>query len=267
MSNLIVYKSNYLIEASYKLSQIEQHIILYCISKINPLDKDTEEQKIQTIYADDFIKQYPNMAKNHVYKQLKDGINDLYNRSLVVKKPERIEMFRWIQAKYYYDQDGKAIIKFSDDIMPYLTDFKEQFTKYKLRNISAFKRIYSIRLYEILTQYKALKSRILSVSDLRILLELYEKYFEFKELKRNVIDPSIEEINEKSDLLVDYKLIKKGRSIDSIEFIIKDKRKIKNVNSRIKQENNETRGLKTTKELAPEIQEQLDKMKAKLKSR
>lgn len=216
MNNLVVYKDNYLVEASYKLSLIEQRLMLYCISKLNP----QEPQQTQTISVEDFIKQFPDVKKNHAYNQIKTAVNSLYERSIKVKDPKYVEEFRWIQSKKYFSNEGSAVIEFSNAVMPYLCQLEKQFTNYQLRNISGFKRTYSIRLYELLTQYRSLKSRIISVLDLRIALQLDDKFNEWYELHRKIIKPSIEEINEKSDLKVAYKPLRKGRSIDSIEFFI-----------------------------------------------
>lgn len=219
MNNLTVYKDNYLIEASYKLTLIEQRLMIYCISKLNP----EKPQQKQIILVEDFLKQFPDMSKKHAYAQIKQAIDTLGERWVKVKDPKFTEEFRWISSKKYYLDEGSASISFSNEVMPYLCQLEKQFTKYQLRNISAFKRTYSIRLYELLIQYRSLKSRIVSILDLRFTLQLDNKFKEWFELKRKVIDPSIKEINEKSDLLVDYVLIKKGRSIESIEFKIKEK--------------------------------------------
>lgn len=262
MTNLIVYKDNYLIEASYKLTLIEQRLMIYCISKLNP---EKPERKL-TISVEDFIKQYPDIDKKNAYRQIKQAIDSLGERWIKVKDPKCIEEIRWISSKKYYLDQGSAAISFSDEVMPYLCQLEKQFTKYQLRNISAFKRTYSIRLYELLTQYRALKSRLLNVIDLRIALLLDNQFLEFKELKRNVIDPSIKEINEKSDLLIEYELIKKGRSIDSIKFLIKEKSKIKLKSNHLNldEQNSKRKGLKSINELAPNIQKHLDEMKASL---
>jgi len=258
MANLIVYKDNYLIEASYKLTLIEQRLMIYCISKLNP---DKPERRL-TISVEDFIKQFPDVDKKNAYKQIKQAIDTLGERWIKVKDPKFIEEFRWISSKKYYVDEGSASISFSDEIMPYLCQLEKQFTKYQLRNISAFKRTYSIRLYELLTQYKTLKFRIISVIDLRVALQLDAKFKEWFELKRKIIDSSIKEINEKSDLSIEYELIKKGRSIDSIKFLIKEKSKIKLVkNDNFNKLNSERKGLKSTNELVPEVQKYLDEIK------
>lgn len=214
--NLIVYKDNYLVEASYKLTLIEQRLMLYCISKLNP----QEPQQKQTITVEDFIKQFPDIKPNNAYKQIKTAIDELGDRWIKVKDPKYTEEFRWIQSKKYYTDEGTAVIEFSNAVMPYLCQLEKQFTNYQLRNISGFKRIYSIRLYELLTQYKTLKSRTISLLDLREALQLDSKFTVWADLNRYVINPSVKEINKKSDLEVYYRPLRKGRSIESIEFLI-----------------------------------------------
>ena len=53
---------------------------------------------------------------------------------------------------------------------------------------------------------------------------LKDKYPLFKEMKRNVIDCSIKEINKYCDITITYKTVKKGRSIDKIIFYIVEKK-------------------------------------------
>lgn len=259
--NLIVYKDNQLVEASYKLTLIEQRLMIYCISKLNPEKPERE----QIIRVEDFIKQFSDVDKKSAYNQIKQAINLLGERWIKVKDPKFVEEFRWISAKKYYSDEGSASISFSPEVMPYLCQLEKQFTKYQLRNISAFKRVYSIRLYELLTQYRTLKSRIISVLDLRVAFQLDNKFKVWKDLNKNVISPSVLEINEKSDLLIEYKLIKKGRAVDSIEFSIQEKSKIKRakINKAIKQVANSQERFNKT-EMPKNIQSMLDNIKNNL---
>lgn len=258
MKHLIVYKDNYLIEASYKLTLMEQRLMLYCISKLNP----QKPQQIQTIIVDEFIRQFPDITKKNAYNQIKSAIDNLYERSIKVKDPKITKQFRWIQSAEYQNDNGSAVIEFSNSVMPYLCQLEKQFTNYQLRNISNFKRSYSIRLYELLAQYRTLKIRVISILELRLALQLDDKFKIWNELNRKVIKPSIEEINEKSDLLISYQPLRKGRAIDSIKFSIKEKSKIKSIQN---YNLNKREGLKSTDELAPKIQKHLDEMKAQLR--
>lgn len=63
-----------------------------------------------------------------------------------VKDSKLTKKFRWIQSAEYKNNNGLAIIEFSNAVMPYLCQLEKQFTNYQLRSISGFNRTYSIRL-------------------------------------------------------------------------------------------------------------------------
>ncbi|MWN89244.1 RepB family plasmid replication initiator protein [Gilliamella sp. Pra-s65] len=216
MSDLIVYKSNDLVNASYNLTLAEQRIILFAISKLNPA---SDNNKTVVIKASEFAKQFKKIDKNSIYKAIKDGLDDLYNKSIILKNEQKKITFRWLQAKAYVDNEATAELVFSDQIIPYLFDLKNKFTKYKLSNISTFKSVYSIRLYELLVQYKVIKARNIEVKELREMLLLGNKYTRPFDLKKRVIEKAVKELNEKSDLNISYKI-----DDDVIAFSIKSKK-------------------------------------------
>ena len=54
-------------------------------------------------------------------------------------------------------------------------------------------------------------------------MNLKNKYLQYKEMQRNVINSSVKEINKYTDLDVEYTTIKQGRSISKLVFTIKEK--------------------------------------------
>ena len=58
---------------------------------------------------------------------------------------------------------------------------------------------------------------------------LQDRYPLYKELKRCVIDESLEEIEKYTDLKVSYTTTRKGRSIDTICFHIEQKKNVQMV--------------------------------------
>lgn len=220
-SEFLIYKNNYLIEASYKLTLNEQRLMLFCIGKLNPL----EPVQRQEIIIEEFASQF-GMNKDSAYAQVKQAIDIIYNRSIKVKDPNQEKEFRWIQEKAYLDNQGRAFIVFSNAIMPYLCQLETQFTKYRLKYVQNFDSPYSIRIYELLTQFKSINKRVVNISDLRDMLGISNKFSTWNDFRRFIIDRSISEINEKSDLRVSYKPIKRGRAFFSIEFYIEVERQI-----------------------------------------
>nr|WP_234035530.1 replication initiation protein [Aeromonas caviae] len=185
---LIAYKSNALVEASYKLTLQEQRFLLLCISRLNSgTDVASPElQKTMTITAAEYFDSFPDMGRKNAEVQLQEAIDRLWDRSIILKDDEKREEFRWIQYRAQYARgEGKAQITFSDAVMPYLTQLKGQFTRVVIKNISNLSRSYSIRIYEILQQFRSTGERIIALDDFKSSLMLDGKYKDFKTLNRD----------------------------------------------------------------------------------
>jgi len=226
LSKLIAYKSNALIEASYRLSLQEQRVLLMCIGKLNPQDENPE--KTFQLTADEFYLAFPDMNRSHAERRLQEAIDRLAERWIHINWKDSKEEIRWIQRKAkYFEGEGKIEISFSDYIMPYLTQLKGQFTSIAVKNISALKSTYSIRIYELLMQFKKTGDRLISLEDFRSMLSLENKYSAFKRLNDSLLKPSLEELNNKSDLIVSVDLVKKGREVVALHFHFKEDKQIK----------------------------------------
>ncbi|MBI6550121.1 replication initiation protein [Xenorhabdus lircayensis] len=226
MNNLIAYKSNALIEASYKLTLQEQRVLLMCIGKLNPTSEIPE--KIFQLTAEEFYLAFPNMGTGNAERHLQDAVDKLAERWIQIHWKNKKEEIRWIQQKAkYFGGEGKIELTFSDSIMPYLTQLKGQFTSIAVKNVSALKRTYSIRIYELLMQFKATGDRLISVDDFRSMMGLEDKYSKFAELNKFVIKPAIKELNDKSDLVVTVNIVKKGRIASALHFQFRQDNQIK----------------------------------------
>ncbi len=141
---------------------------------------------------------------------------------------EKREEFRWIQRRaQYLKGEAKVQITFSDSVMPYLTQLQGQFTKVIIKNISRLSRSYSIRIYELLQQFRSTGERIISLDDFRSMLDICDKYQTYKSLNQQLLKPCIDELNLKSDLLVTVETIKKGRTVVALHFRFKEDKQIK----------------------------------------
>jgi len=228
MSDLIAYKSNKLVEASYKLSLQEQRLLLLCISKIDSKEDapPPEDQRKMTVTAEELLTNFPDIGKQNVHMVLKECIDRLWHRSVIVWHEERREEFRWIYYRASYLKDeGTAVITFAPEVMPYLTSLKGQFTRLVVKHLSNLTSSNSIRVYEILAKVKHVamnnvrdRSEVIEVSDFRSMLRLDNAYSEFRELKRALITPALKEINQKTDLSVSFETVKTGRKVTGLKF-------------------------------------------------
>ncbi|MRD79367.1 replication initiation protein, partial [Klebsiella pneumoniae] len=103
----------------------------------------------------------------------------------------------------------------------------QQFTAIAVKNVSALKRTYSIRIYELLMQFKKTGDRLITVEDFRSMLGLEDKYIEFRALNQLVLKPAVKELNEKSDLIVSVDTVKSGRAVVALHFQFKEDKQIK----------------------------------------
>lgn len=214
--NLIV-KSNRLIEAGYRLTLQEQRIMLLCIAKIKP--KEQLDSKSFRITAEEYAAKY-GVKLNNAYKELKQVINTLYNRNVkIYDKDANIEAeFRWIQKKSYFNNEGYAEIVVTDDLVPLLSELKSTFTSYYLDHVAGMKSVYAIRLYELFKQFGCMGKRRFDIDWLKERLQIEDLYPAFADLKRRVIDPALKEINNKSDILASYEIIKQRQKVIALAF-------------------------------------------------
>ncbi|MDD0441774.1 replication initiation protein, partial [Shigella sonnei] len=125
---------------------------------------------------------------------------------------DRVTEFRWVSSRTYFKKEGRFRIAMTDEVMLYLTQLKGQFTQYQLKHIAYFNSVHSIRIYELITQYRSVGSREITVEKLKEWLQVENKYPRFNSLNQRVLEPAITEINEKSDLVVEVEQIKRGRT-------------------------------------------------------
>lgn len=219
-----VVKHNDLIQkARYNLTVNQQKLIAYVISLIKPTDKDLMRYELSVA---DFC-ELCGIDKEHFYNEFKSIMLDLDSKSFLVETEEKIFNFRWFSEFEYLKGKGKVIVQLNSNLKRYLLDLYGHYTQYELYNILAIKGKYAIRFYELFQSYftsKGTKSteKTVDIAELRKLL-IAENYNEYRAFRRRVLEPSIFEINEYTDLTVSYEPIKQGKTVAAIKFIVKRK--------------------------------------------
>ena len=226
-----ITKHNDLITSAYRLTLTEMQIILYGISLINPVDG--KFPRTYEINIKNFSTMFNRNSKN-AYRDVKDAImkrfwdreftfHDKYETNRVGEVVRA--RVKWVTTVKYSDKAGFIKVFFNPEIEEYLHNLKSSFTTYYIDQVSKFKRFYSVRFYEIaimhINKSKVNKSNFkMLIEDLRDILELTNKYPRFVSLKNKVLEPSIREINNLSDLTLSYEVIKMGRTPYAIKFTV-----------------------------------------------
>lgn len=222
-NELQIVKSNQVIEASYHLSTIEQRLVLAAISLI-PKSQSVTDDEVYLVTTEEM--KALGVHEKTVYRDLKEAVSRLYERSININIEEKSIKIRWVQEIQFMDSQGVIGIRFSKPILPFISNLSREFTKYALSDIAGMSSAYAIRIYELISQYRVIGKRELAVVDLRHMLEIGTRYPLFADFKKRVIDTSVEQINEHSPLQVGYELKKTGRKYTHIIFFFGPKKVI-----------------------------------------
>lgn len=226
-NNLTVVKSNALVEASYRLNLDEKRLVMACIAQLDSRKAVPDEI---TVHAQDYAEAY-GLSLRNAYKQLYDATNTLFDRDIKFGMNEPYgdgQRIRWVSDVKFKKGSGQVKLRFSDAVKGYLGNLKARFTSFKFEQVSSLKSVYSIRLYELFIQFQKFEQRQVSIEELKAMLGIEpEQYRLIKELKRRVINPAIKELNDKTNLEVNYEQIKDGRKIVALEFFFREQPQLK----------------------------------------
>ncbi len=226
--NLVDYrvtKSNELVEAGYKLSLVEQRLVLAAISQIDSR-KPISIQKSKGVFRISAAKYASlfNVSKSTSFESLRASADSLFEKQIVIygKNSKIIDRFRWVSRVKYLEDMACVEVTFTEKILKHLVALENNFTSYYIENVSKLKSPYAIRLYELLMQVhnssKEKNFRKISLEKFRERLTLVDKYPRFNNLKSRVIQPAINEINEYTDIEVKLDSITKGRKVTDLIF-------------------------------------------------
>lgn len=227
---LIVCKSNKVVEAGYKLNLNEQRLILSCIAKVNSQKPLLATERFE-VTAKEFAQRF-DISEDKAYQTLKDVAGQLFERYVIIENPDptdktlKYTKTRWVSAINYHPEVGKVSLLFAPLLLPYLSELTENFTFYHLNQIGNMSSIYSIRLYELLMQWKTIGKREIEIDWLKKQFELDNSYDRMFDLKKRVLDPAVKDINTHSNYEVSWTQRKTGRKVTHLTFEFSEKKPI-----------------------------------------
>lgn len=222
----LVVKGNDLIQRNrFELSLMEQKTVAYICSMIKPTDSGFQSEYEFKIR--DYCKicdiDYDNGAN---YAYVKETLKKLRDRSMWMTLEDGSEtVVGWLDRVTTNKKSGLAHIRIDDRLIPYLFDLKQQFTQYQLYNILGMKSAFSVRIYELMKSYSFRHTIIFELNELKELLmvEHVKSYVNYKDFRVKVLEKAQTEINELTDINIEFEPIKTGRKVTSIKFIIEEK--------------------------------------------
>ncbi|KGT47947.1 replication initiation protein [Acinetobacter sp. HR7] len=240
--NGVVSTSNRLIRP-IELSANEYKALLYAMAvanygEKNSADREITEQTYIYLYKDDLAdllglskRNSINVAIDRIYKELSSRVAHFIIEEPAddgKKKTKKVHSVVPIIRELRWEDDSKNAIqiRFTSEVLPYFTQLAGgNFTTYQLKHLFALDSVASMSLYTyfIKNEFKYTNQKSyeipLLLENLKALIDINEtKYDRWVDFRRYVLDKIVAEINENTDLQLEYETIKKGRPIIGVNF-------------------------------------------------
>lgn len=243
----LVVQSNDLIKACYNLNLIEKKMLLGAIAKVNPYEKLSSTKPV-IFSTDEAAKALGLKPNSGTFRHYQKACRGLMSKQFTVLDKENKVVGEWVfcQGAKFHLEDKKIEIFFSEGIIPYLSQLKNNFTRYRLLHIGKFSSETAIRIYEMFAEVMFLREKgvlensdtiylhEITLEDFRKILLLENKYRSFNALKVYVIEPALKQINNSTDIAAEVKYKKRGRSYFSMAFTLYRKKEWVSIEQQIK---------------------------------
>jgi plasmid replication initiation protein len=231
----LVVKHNALINASYSLTLVEQRLILLAVVKLRQATHNSELDHLAfdkpiVIHVSDYVTMF-GVTNSTAYETLKDACKNLFERrfSFVESRPKGSANVttRWVSHIAYIDDTSTIEFTFAQKVYPLVTYLEKHFTSYDIEQVAPLKSGYAVRLYELVISWRIkAKTEKIAIQELRSKLGIEPNQYERMELfKRKVLDVAVKQINDNTDIILEYEQHKKGRQITHFTFSFKHKKK------------------------------------------
>lgn len=229
MSNLVV-KTNRLNTATQNLSLTEVRIMQLAVVDARETGLGLTSDSPLTISSSRYAEAF-GVTRQTAYEAILKAEKTLFDRRFsFLDDDDKMVKSRWVQRVKYLDDEASIEVILTYDVVKEVTridGYEQFFTQYLLEQTASMNSAYSVRLYELLVQWK--KAKKTPVFDIEVFREQLgvepTEYNRIYDLKKNVVDLAVNEINQKTDLKVSYKQIKKGRKITGFEFAVLSNKK------------------------------------------
>lgn len=230
----LVVKTHKLNTAIYSLSLSEVRLMQLAIIDARETGNGLTSEKPLRISASRYAERF-DVTTDTAYQIILKAEKSLMKRQFQFLSDRGNNAYsNWLQEVEYIRNEGAIEILFTSRVVKEITRidvYKDFFSAYQLEKIVGLNSVYSVRLYELLVQWKASASKKTPVFELdvfRAQMGLEEnQYSTMSNFKKRVLDCSVDEINKKTDLNVSYEQKKKGRTIVGLTFTVLEKTKTK----------------------------------------
>lgn len=226
MENKILMKNNNIVGSKYEVKLIHNKIFTYLLYAFQ---KNTNAENLVHEVKRKELAQFILRKNENTLKGIMTTLEELRTKklNLVTIREDGSRDYiiaGFINKAVYNDRTDSFTIYADADVHRLLHRYLEDgYTPVNLEIFMSLKNTYAQRFYDLLRMWSGSKNVInYKVDYIRKVLLLENKYREYNNFKRRVLVPAIDELNSTGYFEISFKEKRSGRSIDSIDFIVKD---------------------------------------------
>jgi plasmid replication initiation protein len=160
------------------------------------------------------------------YQQLVESNEEMMSRVFKIEEPDGLRQIVLFSEIKYLDGTGSFDMVINEPARSYFFELKNNFTLLELKSVLSCTSKHAKRLYTLACQWRGTGGHTYSIGELKEMLGLKdpkgkepEQYKQIGEFKKSVLDIAKKQINEHTDIVFDYELLKtRGRSFDTIKL-------------------------------------------------
>ncbi len=173
----------------------------------------------------DFNSEYMYQQTDHIVKNLFVKFAEFKYKD---EKGKAQYVLKHFIEKVTYSE-GIFTFEINHEVLPYFVDIQKEYTNFNYKYMVGLDSVYSLRMYMLLKQYENTKekTRKFELEELKKLLGILDTNRTYGQLKRKVLQPLVDKINNGSDIQVELSEIKVGRKVEEVEFKISAVPKVK----------------------------------------
>jgi hypothetical protein len=203
--------------------------ILFLFSPKVRLAEDPHEGMEFCITAKEYA-ELTGLKVDSAYTILNRVVDALYDHSVVFYHSEKDRDIRTRLINSCSYKDGCFYISFTHFALYIMYVFNQQnsFTKFKVKSAISLSG-HGLKLYPFLIQNEFRYNFDVQLKELKLALGLNgDSYPEYRDFKTTILKPHIDSINQKTELTVEFKAVKKeGRKASHVNFTVTKKRTVK----------------------------------------
>lgn len=160
------------------------------------------------------------------YQQLLESNEEMMSRVFKIEEADGLRQIVLFSEIKYLDGTGSFDMVINEPARPYFFELKNNYTLLELKSALSCTSKHAKRLYSLACQWRGTGGHTYSIGELKEILGLKdprgkepEQYTKVSQLKEKVLDLAKRQINEHTDIVFDYELLKvRGRSFDTIKL-------------------------------------------------